>query len=294
MYPIIQWLGTPNEVTAAVSHSIDFLRRIDADIGSRKSFEGFCVLCGEIRTMTVSGGALFGPDVNLREGMVCQSCGLSSRSRLLYMALRRTFPSDANVALLEAFSPLATYVASVMPNSISSEYKGRGAEPGKEYLFEVPGASEPLRATHQDLMSLGFPNGSLAGIVHNDVLEHVPDAKSALTECHRVLKKGGVALFTMPWFPWLEHTLVRGVLNDDGTIEDYLPAELHGDPLSADGVYTFYNFGADIHGILQRAGFADIAYGLCYDPFAGFVSNNYRYGKDFLTLPIVIRARRTK
>lgn len=49
-----------------------------------------------------------------------------------------------------------------------------------------------------DLSRLPFRRGSFAGIVCSEVLEHLPDDTPALAELYRVLKPGGVLLFTAP------------------------------------------------------------------------------------------------
>ncbi len=50
----------------------------------------------------------------------------------------------------------------------------------------------------EDIQALSFPDDQFAFIMCNHVLEHVPDDRRALLECARVLKPGGMALFTMP------------------------------------------------------------------------------------------------
>lgn len=50
----------------------------------------------------------------------------------------------------------------------------------------------------EDIQALSFSDDQFAFIMCNHVLEHVPDDQEALRECARVLKLGGLALFTMP------------------------------------------------------------------------------------------------
>jgi SAM-dependent methyltransferase len=293
MYPQSTWFESVEQLTEAVKGSLDAMKAIDAEIAVGKAVRGFCAHCLGVKDLQVNGGAMFGADVNLREGLVCQSCGLNSRSRHLYQEASRSFPPGSRLALLEAFSPLARYAAQVWPSIHLSEFHGAASVSGKRYDFpdHVGGVRQ---ATHQDMQLLSFEDGSLDGIIHNDVLEHLPDPLAALRECHRVLAPGGQTLFTMPWFPWLASTLVRGRLDENGRLVEYLPTELHGDGVRAEGIYTFHNFGADFSQLLARAGFAEVAFGLCYDPYAGLVTNNYRYGDDFLMLPTVVRAVRER
>ena len=48
--------------------------------------------------------------------------------------------------------------------------------------------------------SLPYENDSIDFIVSTDVLEHVVDVEKTLSECHRVLKKGGSALIAFPQY----------------------------------------------------------------------------------------------
>lgn len=287
----MKWFDTASELVGAVRGSLDLMRTADASIASHPRVTAYCVHCKRDCELLVNGGAQFGPDVNLREGLVCQTCGLNSRSRELFLAARETFPPGARLALLEALSPFAAYLGAVWPGTRLSEFHSATAEGGREYDFKRADGTRH-RAIHQDMQALGYGDGTLDGIVHNDVLEHVPDAALGLQECHRVLVPGGTALFTMPWFPWLPTSLVRGRLDEQGALVEYLPTELHYDGLRSDGIYTFHNFGADLGDLLRRVGFSQAQFGMCYAPTAGFTTNNYRYGDDFLMLPTVIRATR--
>jgi len=292
VYPLqVSWFDTRDALTQAVEGSLAVMRLIDMDIARSSSVQGFCVQCARVCTMTVNGGAVFGTDVNLREGLVCQSCGLSSRSRLLFHAARSLFAPNKRLALLEAFSPLASYVSAAWPGVRLSEFHSPSALGGRAYdFFDESGRCR--RVVHEDMQALSFESESLDGILHNDVLEHVPDPQKGLRECLRVLVPGGIALFTMPWFPWLPSTLVRGMLDGEGSLVEYLPTELHGDGLRPEGIYTFHNFGANFADLLSQAGFSRVSFGVCYDPYAGFVTNNYRYGDEFLMLPTLMRAVR--
>lgn len=50
---------------------------------------------------------------------------------------------------------------------------------------------------------LPFKDDCFDGILMLDVLEHVDDDRAALRECRRVLRESGVAILTVPAYPWL-------------------------------------------------------------------------------------------
>jgi SAM-dependent methyltransferase len=61
-------------------------------------------------------------------------------------------------------------------------------------------------------LGLPFPDGSFDRVIAAEVLEHIPDDRSAMTELARVLRPGGTMAVTVPrWFP----ELVNWALSDD-------------------------------------------------------------------------------
>jgi len=96
-------------------------------------------------------------------------------------------------------------------------------------------------ATCQDITRLALPDRSLDLIVSSDVLEHVPDIESAFRETARVLRPGGMHLFTVP--PRARTRSREG-----------LPAEFHSDPLDPGGVRVYWDFGLDLPEVLKIPG----------------------------------------
>ncbi|BBH69394.1 methyltransferase [Actinoplanes sp. OR16] len=70
-----------------------------------------------------------------------------------------------------------------------------------EMAGEVP-ATASATTVHGDLLDLPFPDAGFDRIIASEVLEHIPDDKTAITELTRVLKPGGLAAVTVPrWLP---------------------------------------------------------------------------------------------
>lgn len=73
----------------------------------------------------------------------------------------------------------------------------------------------------EDIQHLSFGNEEYAMILCNHVLEHVPDDDRALQECARILKPGGIAIFTVPGdFPKRE-TWIFDKTDDSGHYRHY-------------------------------------------------------------------------
>lgn len=58
--------------------------------------------------------------------------------------------------------------------------------------------TSPVTYPGEDIQRLTLPDRSVAVILCNHVLEHIPDDRAALRECARVLQPGGLAVFTIP------------------------------------------------------------------------------------------------
>jgi SAM-dependent methyltransferase len=80
--------------------------------------------------------------------------------------------------------------------------------------------------------ALPFARGSFDGILLNEVLEHVPDEATTLSEIHRVLRPGGHLVVMSPnrWFPFEGHgmRLGRREINVPIPFLPWLPGRLAG------------------------------------------------------------------
>ena len=141
---------------------------------------------------------------------------------------------------------------------------------------------------HQDLTATSYRSESFDAVVHAEVLEHVPDWRALLKETARLVKPGGATVFTAPFRAHSETTLVRAVLDADGQTQHLLEPEIHGAPLTPEGVLVYQVPGWDLLEELRSAGFQEPQVGWLYDPDLGLTSSNSDY--DNHLEPIAFRA----
>lgn len=114
----------------------------------------------------------------------CPRCDSRSRHRglaLLLPGLLRSAP-DGPVLVFAPEPALMTHITR----------HARGAVETTDFLradVDFPG---------QDIQNLTFTDHRYSALTCNHVLEHIADDRQALQECARILKPGGVAVFTIP------------------------------------------------------------------------------------------------
>jgi 2-polyprenyl-3-methyl-5-hydroxy-6-metoxy-1,4-benzoquinol methylase len=212
--------------------------------------EGFCRACMKQVGFEVdhlySDPATRTP--NWRERLVCPECRLNNRIRAsihLLEQLRSPGPGT-RLYITEQTTPLYRLLRKRFPKLQGSEYLGSSVPLGKQ---------DPRGISNEDLTQLTFRENSFDAVLSFDVFEHIPNYRAALAECCRVLRPGGMLLFTVPFALGTQENLVRAVVKPDGEINHLLPPEYHGDPVNDRGCLAFYCFGWDMMDDLQRAGF---------------------------------------
>ncbi|WP_372733634.1 class I SAM-dependent methyltransferase [Nocardioides sp.] len=197
----------------------------------------------------------------LRESVRCRACGSKMRDRALAAGLlgelsRRfdvqaatidelatVLPPDLKILETDAASRLSRRLADSPSVTRSLYYPDRasGESLGEERLLNV------------DLEQMPFEDDSFDLILTTEVMEHVRHVEVAHREVARCLRPGGAYVFTVPYDPALEETLV---LIDPETDEPLvLPMHMHGDPgMRDEGIKSYRVFGRDIVETLGRCG----------------------------------------
>jgi SAM-dependent methyltransferase len=113
--------------------------------------------------------------------------------------------------------------------------------------------------SNQNLEQLTFSDNSFDIVITSDVMEHVRLDDRAHQEIRRVLKRGGVYLFTVPHGRVKKETLIRVAVTDplDPSKDQFLmEKEYHGDANSPERKSLCYRtYGTNLDMYLARLGF---------------------------------------
>ncbi|MCJ7933546.1 MAG: class I SAM-dependent methyltransferase [Chryseobacterium sp.] len=214
----------------------------------------FCNVCGSIRKIKIR-------TKNLREDATCKKCDSNSRKRHLaevilelintknsssYNSLK-AIKEDSGITIynVESNGALHHYLKHIK-NYVCSEYFGP---------YETQGR-EKNGILNVDLMNIPFENNTFDLIISTEVFEHIPDPYKAFHEVHRILKKGGSHIFTVPYYENGEKDEVRAFLNDHNELVYTMEPQYHGDPIRSDeGILVYTIFAKEMQQKLESIGF---------------------------------------
>jgi SAM-dependent methyltransferase len=281
--------ATPDDFWPWYLSRRDRSRACESWIEQHEEVFGYCDCCEAVVPLRVAVGATFGVHPSLREGMICPQ-GLSGRARLVFRILKTIGCGPgprSDLILYEDFTPLGRAISTIAGvRSHTSLYNKDDTRPG------TPIAVVQGQTTHEDIIASSYGNATADIIVHCDVLEHVPNYRAALEDNLRILRPGGVLLFTTPFFVQQPKTLVLARLTDTGEIIHNIEApEYHSDPFRGE-ILTYYRFGWSLLDDLYCVGFSDARILVEFDLFAGLTSNNNPFMEVGNMPPLAIIATR--
>lgn len=106
-------------------------------------------------------------------------------------------------------------------------------------------------ASNQNLENMTFEDNTFDIFITQDVMEHINDPMKAFSEIARVLKPGGVHIFTTPIYHF-QKTRARIAIENEKVV-NILPAVYHGDPINEEGCLVTYDWGYDIAEFIENA-----------------------------------------
>jgi SAM-dependent methyltransferase len=173
---------------------------------------------------------------------LCIRCRANLRYEMLARYFRHSAPNLERLEVLELDpgSPLQPIL------SVARSYTRSFFRPDVP-----PGTRRKDGVVCEDITALTFGDESLDVIVSSDVLEHVPDPGAAFRESARVLRQGGVHVFTVP--PRAA-TRRRAAIEGGRTVIVTGPPEYHRDPLDPAGVLVYWDYGPDLPTVFATPG----------------------------------------
>jgi SAM-dependent methyltransferase len=214
-------------------------------LATRPSNRGYCAICEQNAIFVMYGEWL-------RDEYRCRACGSIPRNRALANALNRFYPTWRTASIHESSpgGPLSDF--------LSRHCRGYSSS---HFYDDIPRGQK--RGPHQseDLSALTFGDAEFDIFVTSDVFEHVMTPSQAFAEIARVLRPGGIHIFTMPWYPTQSRTVQRARLRPDLTIEHLLEPEYHGNPIDNQGSLVTFDWGADFTDfVLTHSGLSTTVY----------------------------------
>lgn len=232
--------------------------------------DGQCNVCGKQAYFFYQEVALW------RESLNCEHCRTTSRYRSITRGILR--------AICELTGDEATSLAT-LPHSSKTRLRVYDTQPPfycdpcayplpdllkatgwVEVVLSQYKPKKPLGkvlakgVTNQNLECLTFADDSLDIVITSDVMEHVRLDDRAHREIYRVLKTGGIYIFTVPHNRAWDETLIRvQIIDPDDPSKDVhlLEPEYHGDTNSDEGggVLAYRTYGKDVETFLAGLGF---------------------------------------
>lgn len=189
---------------------------------------GRCPICDRETEFVVQGPWL-------RDQLLCARCGSIPRNRALVAALEEFAPRWRSRSLLEASPDGAASgkMRDECPGYVATHF----------YPGERPGAVRD-GVRNENLEAMTFPDASFDLVVTQDVMEHVLDPAAAFRDIARVLRPGGLHVFTVPWYSE-RPTRVRAV-RQDGAVRHLEEPDYHGNPIDPRGSLVVTEWGRDL------------------------------------------------
>lgn len=234
-------------------------------------FSGVCNVCGKSSRFFYSDVALW------RESLTCEHCQTTSRYRSIGRGVLKAMGelagmrADSLAELPRAGAERALRVYDTQPPFYyaTCAYPMPDLLKACDWIDVLVSQYKPARPlgeklgggiTNQNLECLTFADESLDLVITSDVMEHVRLDQRAHREIYRVLKPGGIYIFTVPHDRSWDQTLVRVQVTDPGdpSKDAYLmEPEYHGDTNneSGGGVLAYRTYGRDLDSELQGLGF---------------------------------------
>ncbi len=180
-----------------------------------------------------------------RDHLLCSGCRSIPRERALFKVIKDYCPNYKDLVIHET-SPGDRGASIKLQNECalytSSQY----------FPSLTPGTIHSSGYRCENLEKLTFPDSSFDIFVSQDVMEHIFNPEKAFKEIARVLKPGGMHIFTVPIINKTKLSERWASMSDRGEITYHHEAEYHGNPVDAKGALVTMHWGYDIASFIMQ------------------------------------------
>ena len=234
---------------------------------------GYCNICGALTIFRVE-------NENFREHVACGSCGSINRQRQLVAVLLSQLRNNglkirplANLRCIPRDTVVWNTETTRALHHRLQEHLGKNYI-GSEYLTpELRSGEISNGILHVDIQNTHFADESIDYILSGDVMEHVPNPLSALSETYRILRPNGCHIFTAPFYLHRFTNEIRARLDQQGKVIHLKTPRYHDDPIHSEGALVFNVFAPELLCQLETLGF-DAKFNLLHSSFYGLLGGN--------------------
>jgi hypothetical protein len=193
---------------------------------------GYCPICDKEVTFRSN-------DSWLRDNYLCSLCNTIPRQRALIYFLN-LFRLGWKSQYIHESSPSLDYFLRHCPHYTFSHY------------FEnVPLGSIYNKVRCENLEKMTFKDESFDIFITQDVMEHVFNPDKVFAEIMRVLKPGGIYIFTAPKHKSILNSYPRATLKNGEVIHN-LPPNYHGNPIGDGKSLVTWDYGCDFEDLVKN------------------------------------------
>ncbi len=195
---------------------------------------GYCPVCRR-RTVFVSLNDW------LRESYGCILCRSLPRHRAVIKVLDEIMPDWRKKKIHES-SPGGGIFEQLKKDCVDYTYS---------YFYENKKLGKVLgeHCSNQNLENTTFECEDFDIVITQDVFEHINDPFKAFREIERILKPGGLHIFTVPINPLVK--TVSRIKLENGERKAILPEVYHKNPIDVNGSLVTYDWGNDICELIE-------------------------------------------
>jgi ubiquinone/menaquinone biosynthesis C-methylase UbiE len=215
------------------------------------AYDGHCWVCGTYSKFVRNNRSI-------REGFRCRKCKASLRYRGQAQALIEHYGTTQTHSLDDLVSLPTFKCLDIYEAGITGPFRERfGKLEGYQCSFYwddvEPGVlREGIQC--QNLEELTFDSSSFDLIVSSDIMEHVRKPWKAFEEIYRVLKPGGVYLFSIPVQKPVRSTCIYRVDTSTDTDNFLLEPRYHGNGIGGRSL-VYIDYGWDLMDKLSSMGY---------------------------------------